>query len=248
MGGRVVDMADRPVARRPACPTHILPAPAGEAGVERLGGEDVAPNQQVGGEDILLGRLPAGLGRQTVAARGQRPVHGVGAGARRLGQREAAEGHGRVVGVDQHEPAVEEVRRDRGRRLASRNSRRRAVTASSGGEAIATGRAALVLGQVDEAGGRRHGPDRRADGAGQVGIARAIVEHHDLDRQVWPLQRRDQRGGIVAIGRDQHREARLRAGPGWAVDGVDARAHAGLAFRKPSAARPWERRPATSSA
>ena len=111
VGGGVVDVGDRMAARDAHAPLHVLPAPADEACVERLGFEDVAADQQVGGEDVLFRRPASHLDRHAVAAAAPcaRCRRRWPANARRLVEREAAERHRRIVRRDQLQPARQEV-------------------------------------------------------------------------------------------------------------------------------------------
>ena len=200
VGGGVVDMQDRVAARDAHRPFHVLPAPAGEAGVEGLGLEHVAADQQVGGEDVLfrLGRRAA-AGAQSV--RSAMPRWRAWARVRGAwSQREAAEGDGRGLGVDQLQ-------------LAARNSGRvRQHVGVEEQEPVAAGvgwPAGCGPGAAD-VGGQAHEAGRQASGArpssarlgGQRRSSRAVVQHDDLDAsprtprgRARPAARRGPRAG-----------------------------------------------------
>jgi hypothetical protein len=90
--------------------------------------------------------------------------------------------------------------------------------------------------------------DPAGDAVGHDRIAAAVVQHDDLGLGHRIVERLEQGRRIVAIARDQHRQARLGDGPGGIVDqGFDGGGgHAGRAFRRASV-ESLPRRPSTLS-
>jgi hypothetical protein len=245
MGGRIVDVLDRPAPRDPHAPLHVLPAPAGEPFVEGLGGEHVAADQEVGGEEMLFRRQPA-LGRR--AAVGM-PRHGVVQGlvatGADLGQGEAAERH-RGIGLGhQVEPGRQEMRIV-GQHVAVQEQQ--ALGAGVGDQAIAAPAAALVARQADQPGGKGQGADQGFDPGGQGVVVGTVVQQHQLhagDGFRLPGQGLEQGRGIVPLEGGQDREPRPGGGGPEQVVG-EGLAHASLRAR--SSSRPRLRRPPASMA
>ncbi len=84
MGGGVIDMADTICRRHAHAPFGVFPAPAGEGGIERFSREDIAANQQIGGEDVFFRKLTAFCRAEAVALAGHCLVDGEGFRIRRL--------------------------------------------------------------------------------------------------------------------------------------------------------------------
>ena len=233
VGGRIVDVDHREPAGDPHGPFDILPPPAGEAGVEGFDGEDVAPDQQVGGVDVFLGRPGALGGADAFAGAGQGAVDGEAAVAWRLFQRETAEGHGGVVARNQIDPGLEKAGAVR---LHVAVEEQPGAGAGGDGQAIAPARPAFIGGQGDEAGGQGQGVQRRLQPGGQGGVARAVVQQDQLDPAgqggAFGIQPAQQGLGIVAQEGDQDRQFGPGGGPAGVVVDIGAgAAHAGAPRR-----------------
>ncbi len=218
MGGGIVHVGDRMAPRDPHAPLHVLPAPSLEALVEGLGFEQAAADHQVRREHVLLRLQSAQLGAGAIRAHGELAMQGMFANQRGLLQREAAESHGWIGGVDEMDPPGQEVWRVRQHVAVQEQQMSGAGLA---GQTIAALGPPLVGGQSNGAGGKPAGLDRRNRQLGQSIFSRAIVEQHDLDRSGqgvgFQAQGAHQGAGVIVQVGDQHRQPRAGLRPGGIV-------------------------------
>ncbi len=170
---------------------------------------------------------------------------------RGLQQGEAPERHRRGLGAQQLQILAQEIGRV-GQHVAVQEQQ--GGRAGVAGQAVAPLGTALVLGQLHQPGREGHRLDGGAHMAGQLVVARAIVEQHDLDRAGHGgglgIQRGDQPAGIVVEEGDQHRQPGAGGGPGGVVEDplLDVSVHAGAPCSAWTMCRRRERMPAASSA
>ncbi len=163
--------------------------------------------------------VPGALGRGAQSLFSAMARCSAWSGRRGLIQGEAAEGHRHVVGRDGG-PAGQEVL-GIGQHVAVQEQQ--VPTPGVGGQAVAALGAALVRRQHEQARGQLQLLDPAGHAPGQGVVAAAVVQQHDLGLDTALVQGREQGAGIVAIGGDQHRQARLgpilvQGGPGRIVD------------------------------